>query len=631
MEGLLLDVAYEEVGSLTITIANGKGLDRTRLSPVTFSLYVIPRSGRIREIENLAGEAGEVAVEEWLEPPWYERVRRVVKIMSGDLGFLERVRLSLERAGVARVVNSFPSLLTVGLWDNGVCPGTLVEYDSGSVRATENVDDPLYPNPPLRIALVEAYAWHGSIVLWEKVDYYLLRCCNKTLRVEDPVELIDHLEEWKPHIVSARPVVRWRLPLEGRVSWLWFDPQSNLVDPLGLVEWMRVSCLPYSEVHGAPIGKILTSAEAREAYRRKYILDPQAPRVEPLRPVSSLKRADLAGASRIPVSGLYWNVYQLDFHSLYPNIISKYNISSETVNSPECNHRHVIPDINHSICMDRRGLVPAVLSRLVERRSIIKRHMREMPWLKGRDEALKWILVSGFGYLGYRNSLFGSISAYECVTWFARNILRRAEDIAERNGYRIIHSIVDSIIVQPVKPKHGIEELKSIIESETGIPLKLEAEYIWLFIPKTNRGIGAGNKYYGLTRDGKLKIRGIAVRRRNTPPFIARLQLASLQLMARAVCEHEMVKTYDLIAEIWSRALNSLLANKIPLDMLVINEKNNKYIVWKGRWHPVWEGVPQGYDTYYYLERALQALRELPEPIHEKVMIKLKMIREQSL
>ncbi|MEM1644787.1 MAG: DNA polymerase domain-containing protein [Ignisphaera sp.] len=37
------------------------------------------------------------------------------------------------------------------------------------------------------------------------------------------------------------------------------------------------------------------------------------------------------GVMHKPRPGLYWDVYQIDFNSLYPNIIVRYNVSGETI------------------------------------------------------------------------------------------------------------------------------------------------------------------------------------------------------------------------------------------------------------------------------------------------------------
>lgn len=65
-----------------------------------------------------------------------------------------------------------------------------------------------------------------------------------------------------------------------------------------------------------------------------------------------------------------------------------------------------------------------------------------------RAEAIKWILVASFGYLGYRNSKFGKIEAYELVTYYARKTLRRALEIAQEIGIEVLHGIVDSLVIR---------------------------------------------------------------------------------------------------------------------------------------------------------------------------------------
>jgi len=48
-----------------------------------------------------------------------------------------------------------------------------------------------------------------------------------------------------------------------------------------------------------------------------------------------------------------------------------------------------------------------------------------------RQSALKWILVTSFGYLGISNSKFGRIDAHIAVCAFARDILIKTSKIVE--------------------------------------------------------------------------------------------------------------------------------------------------------------------------------------------------------
>jgi DNA polymerase II len=85
--------------------------------------------------------------------------------------------------------------------------------------------------------------------------------------------------------------------------------------------------------------------------------------------------------------------------------------------------------------------VPRALEPLLEKRVALKYRQAELPaWdaRRGRDKrrasALKWLLVTCFGYLGYKNARFGRIEAHQAVTAYGREALLRAKETAEDLG-----------------------------------------------------------------------------------------------------------------------------------------------------------------------------------------------------
>jgi len=69
------------------------------------------------------------------------------------------------------------------------------------------------------------------------------------------------------------------------------------------------------------------------------------------------------------------------------------------------------------------GLVPQTLAPLLEKRVALKQRALALPhWDPRRRKdkscsaAHKWLLVTCFGYLGYKNARFGRIEAHEAVT-----------------------------------------------------------------------------------------------------------------------------------------------------------------------------------------------------------------------
>src|SRR5437016_1566542 len=232
---------------------------------------------------------------------------------------------------------------------------------------------------------------------------------------------------------------------------------------------------------------------------------------------------------------------------MYPAIMVHYNVSPETVNCACCPDNKV-PEIGHHLCMKRKGLVPRVLENILHKRSIYKKLAKSSPdpslreSYKLRYTAHKWALVTCFGYLGYKNARFGKIEAHECVSTYGREVLLTAKDIAESEGYHMLHAIVDSMwLKRPGATAADYEALAKKISKAIGFEIAVEGFYKWLcFSPsKEDRRVGVPNRYFGCFSDGELKLRGIEVRRHDTPPIFKRFQEELLAVLrdARSVNE----------------------------------------------------------------------------------------------
>ena len=173
-----------------------------------------------------------------------------------------------------------------------------------------------------------------------------------------------------------------------------------------------------------------------------------------------------------------------------------------------------------------------------------------------KQTALKWMLVTCFGYLGYRNARFGRIEAHEAVTAFGREKLLHAKEICEEEGFELLHAITDSLWIR----KEGLTEEEVLrvcqkIGEATGITMSLEGIYRWMvFLPsKGNPESPVANRYFGLFKSGKIKARGLAFRRGDTPPLIQKAQLRMLEILAEAKDTEsyraEIPKILDLLLE----------------------------------------------------------------------------------
>jgi len=173
-----------------------------------------------------------------------------------------------------------------------------------------------------------------------------------------------------------------------------------------------------------------------------------------------------------------------------------------------------------------------------------------------KQMALKWMLVTCFGYLGYRNARFGRIEAHEAVTAFGRERLLQAKEICEEEGFELLHAITDSLWIRKkhLREEEVLEICRKISEA-TGITMSLEGIYAWMaFLPsKGNPESPVANRYFGLFKSGKIKARGLAFRRSDTPPLIQEAQLRMVEILAEAKdlagCRAKIPKILDLLLE----------------------------------------------------------------------------------
>src|SRR3989442_971574 len=191
----------------------------------------------------------------------------------------------------------------------------------------------------------------------------------------------------------------------------------------------------------------------------------------------------------------------------------------------------------------------------------------------GRDTILKWTLVTSFGYQGYKNARFGRIECHEAINAYARNILVRTMEIAESHGYEVVHGIVDSVWLRPTANADPIEKVREHIAGSIGLPIELEGRYKWIvFLPCKTTGVGALNRYYGLFQDDEFKLRGIELRKHDTPEFINICQEAMLGELSLASTAAEFCERIPKAVDILRWTAKCILDRTIPVHQFILTK-----------------------------------------------------------
>jgi len=296
--------------------------------------------------------------------------------------------------------------------------------------------------------------------------------------------------------------------------------------------------------------------------------------------------------------GYHEDVAELDFASMYPSLMEMHNISPETVNC-RCCHNSKVPELGYTICEKRRGIVPETLKPILAKRAYYKRKKREATSpsertkYDRRQNALKWMLVTCFGYLGYKNARYGKIEAHEAVNAFSREALLTAKEIAEANGFTLIHGIVDCLWLKPARHRSGgregateadYEELCKKIKAAVGVEITLEGIYNWILFPasKMDSLTSVANRYVGWYRHGELKVRGIEMRRRDTPLFVKKVQAAALECFTDAQNIEEIRAAIPAVLRTVDYYIHDLQEGRVnPLELVIrrqISQEPNAYV-----------------------------------------------------
>ena len=354
----------------------------------------------------------------------------------------------------------------------------------------------------------------------------------------------------------------------------------------GLVELSRLAKIPVQRMARTSPGSAMTSMEMDLAVNNGILVPWHKSEPESYKTALELLTVDKGGLVFQPPVGSFENIAEIDFASMYPSIMLRHNISPETVLCSCCDNS-AVPEAGYNVCQKRRGLIPRTLEPLLERRRLYKKLKKESPdeglrdIYDSRQTAIKWMLVCCFGYLGYKNARFGRIEAHESVTAYGRDKLLKAKEMAEAAGFQVLHAITDSLWLKREGATEGaVLKLCDEITRETVVEMSLEGIYHWIeFLPsKVNENRPVAARYYGVFTDGRIKLRGLACRRSDTPQFIKEAQMEMLQIVAQAKTLEERARLTGEVHAVLQRHIAQLESGEVDPRKLILKRTLTKEI-----------------------------------------------------
>ncbi len=289
-----------------------------------------------------------------------------------------------------------------------------------------------------------------------------------------------------------------------------------------------------------------------------------------------IKGKKYAGAVVLdPPTGIFFDVYVLDFASLYPSIISKWNLSYETVN---CGRgERPIAELPHEVCKDKPGMINTLVGALRDLRVHVYKKLAKKAQTPTERQlydvvqsAMKVFINASYGVLGAETFPLYCPPVAELTTALARYVMSSTLLRAIEMGLIPLYGDTDSLFLWNVT-EEKLEKLTKYAE-EVGIDIELDKIYKFVMFS------GRKKNYLGIARDGSVIVKGIVAKKRNAPPLVRELVDNIVTNLKNIESVGDIAKVRDAVVAMVREAEVLIKEKKVSLDKLGIKIVLNKNI-----------------------------------------------------
>ena len=320
-----------------------------------------------------------------------------------------------------------------------------------------------------------------------------------------------------------------------------------------------------SSLTSLPLDHVMTAAVG---FRVEWFLIKQAQKIGELIPkrIEQPYRPYAGGLVLSPKPGLHENISVLDFKSMYPNIMIKYNLSPDTYIAPDepepADGAYEAPEVKHKFCKAPPGFYKEALTYLINVRDTIRQRMKtlnqktvEYRILDARQKAVKIITNAAYGYAGWIGAKWYIKPVAEAASAWGRHAILSATEMAEKAGLRVVYGDTDSLFLNYDQTK--VQKLVEEIKRELKLEVEVGEVYRRIFFTEAKK------RYAGLREDGSLDIVGLEVIRGDWAEVAKKVQEHVLEIILK---EQSPKKAIDYVRSV----IADLKHRKVPLHDLII-------------------------------------------------------------
>ena len=274
-----------------------------------------------------------------------------------------------------------------------------------------------------------------------------------------------------------------------------------------------------------------------------------------------------------PVEGVHFDVTVMDFASLYPSIIKVNNLSYETVRCPheECK-KNAIPGTSHWGCTKKNGLTSLIIGSLRDLRVNYYKSLSKKENITDEErqlytvvsQALKVILNASYGVMGAEIFPLYFLPAAEATTALGRYIIMDTIEKCKGIQLEVLYGDTDSLFVK--KPTvQQIDDVIKLAKDDHGVELEIDKEYRYVVLSNRKKN------YFGVTKKGKVDVKGLTGKKSHTPPFIKTLFYELLDILAEVENEEQFGNAKKKVSDKIADYAKRVQEKSIPLKELTFN------------------------------------------------------------
>ena len=274
-----------------------------------------------------------------------------------------------------------------------------------------------------------------------------------------------------------------------------------------------------------------------------------------------------------PKEGIHFDVVVMDFASLYPSIIKVRNISYETVRCPheECK-QNTIPQTNHWTCSKKNGMTSMIIGSLRDLRVNYYKSLSKKETLTDEQrqqytvvsQALKVILNASYGVMGAEIFPLYFLPAAEATTAIGRHTILETIKKCEATGIEVLYGDTDSLFIKNPTPEQ-IEQVIEQAKKDHGVDLEIDKTYRYCVLSNRKKN------YLGVTKSGKVDVKGLTGKKSHTPPFIKKLFYELLDVLSRVQTIEDFQNAKKEISEKIATCGKKVESKELPVDDLTFN------------------------------------------------------------